>query len=791
MLFSMFHLRSFTNINLCIAMTAECEVNMKVLAEPKSSILTIGYHPDNEKITENPPRFTWMPESEKDLAYCLQISRTVEFKPQSTMTYRNIPYNFFTLEKVLEAGDYYWRYTLEDSVMEPLEKTYFSAVRKFEVSTGIPETPLDLRSERYQNTDMSHPRIWLNRDEIEKFKMNLKEDANYCNFNIFYENSVLVHAESEFVNEPARYPEDKRVVNLWRGNYQQCQVALEYIRSLSVAGVILENEEYMKKAKDALLSLTEWDLNGSTSRDYNDECSFRVVYALAFGYDWLYYDLSQEEKESILHCLFIRTKQVADHIIKKSRIHLSLYDSHAVRSLSSVIIPCCIAMLGEMEEAKEWLDYAIEYFNVIYTPWGGDDGGWAEGGLYWTTGMAFVIEALNTLKNFMNIDIYKRPFFKKTGDFPLYCMPVDTYRASFCDQSNLGKYPGHKTAYNMRQFGGITGNADYLWYYNQVLEREKEIDKDFFNKGWWDFYFDDMVYLHDYGNAELKEKEPEHVKWFRDIGWVAIHKNLKKKEDHIFLLTKSSPYGSVSHSHGDQNSFVLFAYEEPLIIKSGYYIGFNTSMHRDWRRQTLSHNNILINGKGQYAEMDKSLQLQAKGEICEVAEHADHIYVKEDATKAYQITAPELLSYTREIYFVNEAYFIIVDTVKTKEASEIDWLLHSLSPFSIKEDRFEIKREKAGLIGNIVYCSSGIKSMTEDNVFSGVNEEEIKDLENQWHLTMKSGSSDTHHVVSLLVPYKAGKKEVVNCVKDDQGMDKYFYFIHDGKNFSLCIKGKK
>ena len=28
--------------------------------------------------------------------------------------------------------------------------------------------------------------------------------------------------------------------------------------------------------------------------------------------------------------------------------------------------------------------------------------------------------------------------FKKTGDFPLYCKPVDTYRASCCDQSNLG-----------------------------------------------------------------------------------------------------------------------------------------------------------------------------------------------------------------------------------------------------------------------------------------------------------------------------------------------------------------
>lgn len=758
---------------------------MTKLIEPKSSILTIGYHPEEEQILENPPRFTWMPESDKDITYRLQLSSSEKFDSKDTLTRKGIPYNFYTLDDALEPGVYYWRYSIDS------EEYSYSRIRRFRIEGGLPVTPLADRKNRYENADMSHPRIWLNHKKIKEFQKELSRDSDYCGFHTFLERSVMVHASSEFVKEPAPYPDNKRVVNLWRGNYQQCQRGLEYIRSLSVAGVILENEEYINKAKKALLELTTWDVNGSTARNYNDECSFRVAYALAFGYDWLYSFLTEEEKRQVFECLLIRTREVAMHIIRDSRIHLSLYDSHAVRSLSSVLTPCCIAMLGESEEAKEWLDYTIEYFSVIYTPWGGIDGGWAEGGLYWTTGMAFVTEALNTLKSFLHLDLYKRPFFQKTGDFPLYCMPADTYRASFCDQSNLGKYPGHKTAYNIRQFAGVTGNKNYQWYCDRVFEREAVIDQDFFNKGWWDFYFDEMVYRHDYKDVELKEQEISLVKWFHDIGWVAVNKEMKNPNEHVFLLTKSSPYGSVSHSHGDQNTFVLFAYGEPLIIKSGYYIGFNTTMHRNFRRQTLSHNTILINGKGQYAGMDKTKQLLAKGNVCEVKESERVVYIKEDATSAYELTAPELSKYVREIYFVDEAYFVIVDTVECKEKSEVDWLLHSLNEFQINEDTIEIQREKAGLTSKIVYCSSKVSSITQNNEFSGVDEKEIEGLDRQWHLTMKTGLAKKHIIVSLFVPYKTGEKKLVNSVRDDQGMDIYFYFSYDGNTFSLCVDRNK
>lgn len=760
---------------------------MRTLPEIEESLLTIKYAPDKIKVNENPPRFTWVPTSEKDVPYKMQISREEDFPDGMTETLQSIPYNFCTLNHTLEPGTYYWRYSIDGE-----EEYTYSRVRSFSVGADLPETPLPGREERYSQAEMGHPRLWLNQSGLKQFQEEVKKNREYCGFQKFYEESVSNYIDKPFIAEPEPYPNHKRVVDIWRKNYTICQEAMYYVRCLSVAGRILEDEKLINQAKDCLLQLAAWDVHGTTSREYNDECSFRVVYGLAFGYDWLYEYLSESERETVRNSLFVRTEEVAKHVLVNSRIHFSLYDSHAVRSLSSVLTPCCMALLGERKEAKDWLDYTIEYFSVIYTPWGGMDGGWAEGPMYWTTGMAYVIDAMNLIKSYLGIDLYKRPFFQKTGDFPLYCNPVDTYRACFGDQSNIGKYPGHKTAFNMRQFGGAAANPWYQWYYEKVFEREPEIDPSFFNTGWWDFGFDEMVFAHDYGNINYEEKKSlSMVKWFHDIGWVAINKEPEDFENHIFFLTKSSPYGCVSHSHGDQNSFLLFAYEEPLVIISGYYIGFNTSMHRDWRRQTKSHNNILIRGVGQYADMDKAKQLRSKGQICCVEEKENYVYIRESALEAYKETVPDIVEAVREIYFVDQSYFVLVDSIETEGEADLDWRLHSLSPYEIQEDEFYVTREKARLKGRFIYCSSGIEEISQSDKFEGANEAEIEGMPRQYHLNMHTGIAKGHVIVTLLVPEKTGKEKSVTAIKDDQGHDIYHYFNHEGKTFSLRVDGNK
>ncbi|GAA0376212.1 DUF4962 domain-containing protein [Bacillus horti] len=758
------------------------------LYQPEAGELNVPYSPSEETIIlENPPRFTWMPAKLENDAYVLELSTTESFEQEHTWIYQPIQLNFFTPDHALEAGHYYWRYALLDQKQEQRISSW-SAVRAFELHESLPETPLPGRTNRYKGISDSHPRLWLTQEKLLSFRNSIQNDAEYCGWESFYDHAVMPYLEGELMPEPAPYPNQQRVAELWRKMYLDCQEVLYAVRHLSVAGVVLEDNRLLQRAKEWLLHAVSWNPEGTTSRDYNDEAAFRIAGALAWGYDWLYDELSEEERESVRRILFIRTEQVAFHVIERSKIHHVPYDSHAVRSLSSVLVPCCIALFEDEPKAREWLDYTLEYYNALYTPWGGMDGGWAEGPHYWMTGMAYVIEAMNLIKNFNGLDLYKRPFFQKTGDFPLYVYSPDTARTSFGDIANLGENPGLKVGFNIRQYAGVTGNPYYQWYYERTKEWDTDTKDAFYNKGWWDFYFDDMLYQHDYPAVEAQVPvDIEPVKWFRDVGWVAMHHNMHDPEEHIMFLTKSSSYGSISHSHGDQNAFVLHAFGDPLAIHSGYYVAFNSTMHMKWRRQTISKNAILINGKGQFAEKDKFLGKEASGFIETVESYSHYHVVRGDATAAYQYYVPTLQRYVRETYFVQQSYFVMVDYVDLEEEASIDWLLHSLHEMKLHHQAFMVEGEKGALEGRFVYCSSGELELKQYNDFPGVDDAELEGLPDQWHLQAKTKPAKRHRLVTLLTPMKLQSPKYISYVMDDQDHGIQFYFTENGQTFRLEV----
>ena len=75
------------------------------LDEPKAGRLNIQYAPDGVVVTENPPRFTWLPVIEDEAVYVLRVSTDPGFPPNKTQQFTDLPLNFFTPEAVLPAGD--------------------------------------------------------------------------------------------------------------------------------------------------------------------------------------------------------------------------------------------------------------------------------------------------------------------------------------------------------------------------------------------------------------------------------------------------------------------------------------------------------------------------------------------------------------------------------------------------------------------------------------------------------------------------------------------------------------
>ncbi|WP_339971379.1 DUF4962 domain-containing protein [Gymnodinialimonas mytili] len=757
------------------------------LDEPKPGRLTIQYAPDADSaIVENPPRFSWLPVIEDGALYVLRLSQNAKFPDGKTRVYTGIPLNFFTPHDVLEPGTWHWSYAVWDA-QTGQPQSGWSQTRSFDLAPDLPQTPLPGRNTRLAQATRAHPRLWMTEDRLKAFQKDIAADPDHCTWATFFENSVLPWMDRDVMAEPAGYPNHQRVASIWRQTYIDCQELLYAIRHLAIGGKVTGDAEMVARAKEWLLQAASWNPAGTTSRAYTDEWAFRVNLALAWGYDWLHDELSDEDRAKVRDALLARTRETADHIIRHANIHLFPFDSHAVRAVSAVLIPASIALLDEAPEAEGWLHYAVEFLFTVYSPWGDADGGWAEGPHYWMTGMAYLIDAANLLKSHTGLDLYQRPFFQHTGDFPLYTKAPDTRRATFGDDSTMGDLPAVKIGYNLRQFAGVTGNGAYQWYYDEIKRGNPGTEMAFYNWGWWDFHFDEMVYRTDFPLVEATPPE-DGMRWFKGIGWVAIQHGMDDPENHIQFVMKSSPFGSISHSHGDQNAFCLSAFGEDLAIQSGHYVAFNSTMHQSWRRQTRSKNALLINGKGQYAGQDKPRAMRSTGQIVTAEQRDDHIFIQGDATAAYQSLTPEVSLAQRDVYFVRSQYFVIVDTVDAQAPMSIEWLLHANGPMHLGETSFRYTGERAGFYGQFLWSEAGAPQLSQQEGFPDVDPAEYDGLPVSTCLNAAFPKATRHRIATLIVPYPLSAPRRVFSFLDDQGYDCDLYFTDaDDRSFKVVV----
>ncbi len=759
------------------------------LDEPAAGRLNIQYSPDQDTVLqENPPRFTWLPAIEPEAHYVLRVSSSKDFPDKDTLVFTGIELNFFTPDVVLDPGQKFWSYAVQDP-KTGAQLTHWSTVRSFSLKADLPETPLAPRGSRYPDMRGKHPRLWLRGDTLKAARKAVADDPTAFAFDRFLEHSVKPWLDRDIMSEPDGYPDHKRVASIWRQTYIDCQELLYAIRHLAIGGRLTGDKSLTERAREWLIAAAKWNPKGTTSRAYTDEWAFRVNLALAWGYDWLHDELSEEERALVREALCERTRETAEHVIDHANIHLFPYDSHAVRAVSAVLVPASIALLDDEPMAETWLDYAVEFLMTVYSPWGDADGGWAEGPHYWMTGTAYLIDAANLLRNFSGIDLYRRPFFQHTGDFPFYTKPPDTRRATFGDDATMGDLPCLKIGYNLRQFAGVTGNRHLAWYHEEVKRNDPGTEMAFYNWGWWDFRFDEMVFLHDYGHVEPQAPtDIAALKSFRGIGWAAIQSRPDDPDRHIHFVFKSSPFGSISHSHGDQNAFCMAAFGEDLAIQSGHYIAFNSSMHQKWRRQTRSKNALLIDGNGQYAGKNKAKAIRSAGQLVEAKDRGDHIYIKGDATAAYRSLTPSVMSAVREVYFVDQAYFVFVDTVDAREPVEITWLLHTNEPMTLGSSTFRYEGKKAGFYGQFLWSEAGRPELGQQTGFADVDPQEIEGLPVSTCLRATFPKSARHRIATLLVPYRLAEPERIFTFLDDQGYDCDLYFTNaEEETFKVTV----
>lgn len=595
-----------------------------------------------------------------------------------------------------------------------------------------------------------------------------------------------------FPSEPVTYGDpspskrDSDRADKWRAVQDTCGVISAVAEAATLCWTVTGEEKYLVKAKDFLLRSCDWHFApdwktgpvvGATDIYYNDEAHFRLWRKMPLVYDQIRGQLTATEKAVVLAHFKERGRRSVEWIehegsiskITRNSIDADL-SSHPVRFMPMTGLTA-LALWDDLPEAREWWAYAYKFYRDQFSPWGGDDGGWAEGSAYWrgTFEHAAFQDALLAIGDPL---AYASPFWKNSPFFAIY--NVQPYlHTTFGDTSNAGRFNLEPViADYMEHVARVQQNGFFRAYAELCTDRRpRPIDKgleelsrtyptaaEFLVRNF-------IAAARPLPPARPLSELPPH-RYFADVGWVSLHSALGRPADDIQVTFKSSPYGSFSHSHADQNSFILNAYGEGLAINSAYREFHNSPHHAQWTRQTISKNALLIDGAGQKAQSKA-----ATGIIRRFATGERFVWTMGDATKAYQTLAPKgkVKLVTRDLVFIDQRYVVLCDRVTLNTPGKLSWLLHAERNLAWDDAarRAFIRGEKASLTACVIAPGVEWRGTVTDRFPVPVDPKysggEVKgsyltgEWHNQQHLTLEStGAAESYTIWTVLWPERDG-----------------------------------
>lgn len=646
-------------------------------------------------------------------------------------------------DRVLPSGDYTWDVIAFDEQSTDIAQR---GKQSFTILPGAAKLPWVAPKDLLRLVPAKHPRILYPRTDLDRIRATLSSSrakawrACKSTADRAISKGVPEFPKYHLIDDPVtRRLEYGRYFSYFRGYVDGA------LMDLSLAFLMSEQDKYARAAKKILLEIASWptadDDVTSVSARWGDEAGLSFSKCAHIAYDWLYQALNDKERKQVFDMCRARAWQTYRRL---NRSNYLTYpgESHAGR-LIAYLTDMSLAMAGETPDTETWLTYSLKALLTFYPHWAAVDGGWAEGTAYGLWYNTFYIPAFESLRKLADYDLWKRPFFNRIRYFFFYCLANHGEIRPFGDAAESGG-PGTQggSGYaELMSFHAHRYNDPYIgWWVKQI--RGYRGQKSGFG-----------ALLHE---DELPAKAPTDLpnsRVFKSVGWAGLHSDIAGPESDTSLIFKSSPYGSVSHSHADQNAFAIMKGGTALAIPSGYYgPSYGKPHHAQWTRSTKANNCVLVNGRGQ------QIRVADGGAIVDFKDAAGYSYVAGDATPAY---VGRLNKWIRRILFLRPGLFLLLDEIEAPARSRYQWMLHAFEKTEIKGDKVTSRRRGATLDVNLA-CSGGLK-LTQTDQFDtpynhGIPKAYHREKANHWHVTAETiKSSRKARIAALMSVY--GPKE--------------------------------
>jgi hypothetical protein len=675
------------------------------------------------EIAVNPSSFVWS-RLEGVAEYSIEFSQEKDLKNSIKQTVNDA--SIFIPSWLFTPGVWYWRVqtTLSGGI------SLSSPISSFEVKEDLHQFIMPTLSELRGRIPSTHPRLFFLREDLPQLRGTTQGDHKLSWQRL--ERILEQNKGKEVLPDPAPYANGIWNAEDWRRIWADARVARDTMINYAFGYLITGEPDYLLEAKKWMIGVAGWNPAGSTSDQSNDEASRAILEGFGFAFDWLYEELTVQERAIVLESIVIRGAEIYDLINNRIKMEINPYDSHGWNK-AGILAQTAVAIFGEAPLAEKWLNYCLSLLMGKWPAWGGSDGGWAEGVFYHSPYINRFIRPAQALEKATGIDLLKHLWFDNGAYFQLYSWLPGSSGIEFGDGWPSNAVDGTAIS-NMQKLAQKKQNSYLQWYVNAAggLNPGVEVPESFLRQG------------------EVVAKPPidlPQAHAFFDVGFAIMHRDMCNSLENAVFAFKSGPYGGMSHSHADQNSFNISAFGERLAIDSGYYDYYGSPHHYGWTRQTKAHNLILVNGDGQ-AE-----RKAGTGNILGFLTSKYYDYVSGEAGAAYE---GRLDTFSRQIVYLRPDFYIIADELEGPNRASYDWLLHALNEMEVDAEQNAVKITQGKAALDVRFLEPSSLSFRQTDEFPASPD---RILPNQWHLTATAIAPDTkQRFLVIMNPQKVGEK---------------------------------
>jgi hypothetical protein len=610
---------------------------------PLSASPVLARPADCAAVEQTPPDFSW-PDHDANARYTFTLTY-----PDGTSRSRAAPQNWINWDEALPPGDYSWQVRLDTGGTLVDSRARRFTVRADAVPFVVPAADtLFMRA-----VSKPHPRAMP--DAATAQAMIEQRQAGLAQLYARVDAGLALPLPAE----PAA-TDPQAVTEL---AFAESRRLLES----ALAWHATRNDAYFAEALRRLLNLAAWDPYGSTSYAADDQAARELTWNLALAYDWLHPRLDDNERSLVRAPIIARgTDMYNDLIGARARIATAPYDSHGSTTLTTLAL-VCVLLAGDLPEAYNGLARTLPLALHWTSPWGGEDGGYANGTAYSVWDGASRLLPWYALRWTVGVDVAQKAWVRNYARTLAYLMPPGAAHGAFGDGAEMPFDPAYWGSL-AKSYAAFAPGGLSRWYAAQLpgddpgqLERI-------------------LAPLAAPGPAPLPAGTPDGAV-FPSIGWAVLHSVLADPQ-RTSVFFKSSRYASYNHSHADQNSFVINAGGRPLAIDSGYYDGYRTPHWWQWYKQTRAHNAITFDGgQGQLVYEQNGY---GPGALTRFEHAGAWDLVQGDATAAY---GGALTDARRALVYLRPDRILVYDRLASATPRRWEWNLHAAQAMSVAADR--------------------------------------------------------------------------------------------------------